>query len=62
MLNVESCHAYGDVGKFISEVKRVLKPEGVLALVDFRDAEKMNILRDQLKGSGLAMDRRRKYL
>src|SRR5687767_12629804 len=53
VLNVESCHAYGDVVKFISEVKRVLKPEGVFALVDFRDAEKMNILRDQLKASGL---------
>jgi ubiquinone/menaquinone biosynthesis C-methylase UbiE len=53
VLNVESCHAYGDVAKFISEVKRVLKPNGTLALVDFRDAEKMNVLRQQLKDSGL---------
>jgi ubiquinone/menaquinone biosynthesis C-methylase UbiE len=53
VINVESCHAYGDVEKFISEVRRVLKPEGVLALVDFRDAEKMDILRQQLKESGL---------
>jgi ubiquinone/menaquinone biosynthesis C-methylase UbiE len=53
VLNVESCHAYGDVEKFISEVKRVLKPDGVLALVDFRDAEKMNVLRQQLNESGL---------
>ncbi|HEX6222918.1 MAG TPA: class I SAM-dependent methyltransferase [Chryseolinea sp.] len=53
VLNVESCHAYGNVEKFISEVKRVLKPEGVLALVDFRDAEQMNVLRKLLKGSGL---------
>ena len=53
VLNVESCHAYGNVEKFISEVKRVLKPEGVLALVDFRDAEQMNVLRKLIKGSGL---------
>lgn len=53
VLNVESCHAYGSVEKFISEVKRVLKPGGVLALVDFRDLDKMDVLRDQLKNSGL---------
>jgi ubiquinone/menaquinone biosynthesis C-methylase UbiE len=53
VLNVESCHAYGSVEKFISEVKRVLKPGGVLALVDFRDADKMVVLRQQLKNSGL---------
>lgn len=53
VLNVESCHAYGSVEKFISEVKRVLKPHGIFALVDFRDAEKMDVLRQQLKNSGL---------
>ena len=53
VLNVESCHAYGSVEKFISEVKRVLKPNGIFALVDFRDTEKMDVLRDQLKNSGL---------
>lgn len=53
VLNVESCHAYGSVDKFISEVKRVLKPGGIFALVDFRDREKMDILREQLKNSGL---------
>jgi ubiquinone/menaquinone biosynthesis C-methylase UbiE len=53
VLNVESCHAYGDLEKFFSEVKRVLKPNGTLALVDFRDAEKMDVLRQQLKDSGL---------
>lgn len=53
VLNVESCHAYGSVEKFISEVKRVLKPNGIFALVDFRDTEKMDVLREQLKNSGL---------
>lgn len=55
VLNVESCHAYGSVPRFISEVKRVLKPGGTLALVDFRDTEKMDILRDQLKESGMTI-------
>jgi ubiquinone/menaquinone biosynthesis C-methylase UbiE len=54
VLNVESCHAYGSVEKFISEVRRVLKPGGILALVDFRDADKMEVLRQQLKNSGLS--------
>jgi len=53
VLNVESCHAYGSVDKFLSEVKRVLKPGGYLLLVDFRDVKNMELLRHQLKNSGL---------
>jgi ubiquinone/menaquinone biosynthesis C-methylase UbiE len=36
IINVESCHAYGNQSKFLSEVLRVLKPGGKLLLVDFR--------------------------
>lgn len=53
VLNVESCHAYGSVDKFLNEVKRVLKPGGYLLLVDFRSVENMELLRSQLKNSGL---------
>lgn len=53
VLNVESCHAYGSVDRFLAEVKRVLKPGGYLLLVDFRDVENMNLLRTQLQRSGL---------
>ena len=53
VLNVESCHAYGSVDKFLSEVKRILKPGGYLLLVDFRDVRNMDLLRQQLKTSGL---------
>ena len=53
VLNVESCHAYGSVEKFLGEVKRVLRPGGYLLLVDFRDVENMDLLRSQLRGSGL---------
>jgi ubiquinone/menaquinone biosynthesis C-methylase UbiE len=54
VLNVESCHAYGSVPKFLSEVKRVLSPGGHLLLVDFRNsAENMKIFKEQLQASGL---------
>lgn len=53
VLNVESCHAYGSVDKFLSEVKRVLKPGGYLLLVDFRNVKNMDLLRTQLQNSGL---------
>jgi ubiquinone/menaquinone biosynthesis C-methylase UbiE len=51
VLNVESCHAYGSVEKFLSEVKRVLRPGGYLLLVDFRDVKNMDLLRGQLQGT-----------
>ncbi|MEO5603549.1 MAG: class I SAM-dependent methyltransferase [Cyclobacteriaceae bacterium] len=53
VLNVESCHAYGSVEKFLSEVKRVLKPGGYLLLVDFRDVKNMELLRSQLRKTGM---------
>lgn len=55
VLNVESCHAYGSVDKFLSEVKRVLKPGGYLLLVDFRSVENMELLKSQLGNSGLQL-------
>jgi ubiquinone/menaquinone biosynthesis C-methylase UbiE len=54
VLNVESCHGYGSVPKFLSETKRVLVPGGHLLLVDFRNSESnMKIFIEQLKESGL---------
>jgi ubiquinone/menaquinone biosynthesis C-methylase UbiE len=58
VINVESCHAYGSVDKFLSEVKRVLKPGGRLLLVDFRNeenVENMSTLKSQLNNSGLQL-------
>jgi ubiquinone/menaquinone biosynthesis C-methylase UbiE len=58
VVNVESCHAYGSVDKFLSEVRRVLKPGGHLLLVDFRNeenVENMDTLKHQLRDSGLTM-------
>lgn len=58
VINVESCHAYGSVDKFLSEVKRVLKPGGYLLLVDFRNeknVENMNTLKTQLRNTGMEL-------
>lgn len=52
VLNVESCHGYGDVPKFLYEVNRVLKPGGHLLLVDFRNSvANMDVFIHQLKNS-----------
>ncbi|HYG19200.1 MAG TPA: class I SAM-dependent methyltransferase [Ohtaekwangia sp.] len=54
VINVESSHAYGSVEKFLAEVKRVLKPGGLLLLVDFRNSrENMEIFKAQLKATGM---------
>jgi ubiquinone/menaquinone biosynthesis C-methylase UbiE len=55
VINVESCHAYGSVKQFLSEVKRVLKPGGYFLMVDFRYAQDMEELNQLLAESGLAM-------
>jgi ubiquinone/menaquinone biosynthesis C-methylase UbiE len=55
VVNVESCHAYGSVEKFLSEVKRVLKPGGYLLVVDFRSDNTIDVFKSQLKNCGLAL-------
>ena len=56
VINVESCHGYGDVKKFLSEVARVLKPGGYLLLVDFRNSiENMDLFRQELRDSGMVV-------
>jgi ubiquinone/menaquinone biosynthesis C-methylase UbiE len=55
VVNVESCHAYGSVEKFLSEVKRVLKPGGYFLMVDFRSDNTINVLKEQVRNSGLEL-------
>lgn len=60
VINVESCHAYGSVDKFLKEVRRVLRPGGHFLIVDFRNeenVENMNTLKQQLQNSGLELIR-----
>lgn len=53
VVNLESSHCYGDVDKFLSEVRRVLRPGGYFLFADLRLSEGLPLLESQLKNSGL---------
>ncbi|KAL6045292.1 Class I SAM-dependent methyltransferase, variant 2 [Balamuthia mandrillaris] len=53
VMNVESAHCYGSMSKFLSEVRRVLCKGGYFTMAGFVKTESANILREQLKESGL---------
>lgn len=55
ILNVESCHAYGSVPRFLKEVKRVLRSGGYFLCTDIRSPGGMDTLRNQLLNSGLKL-------
>lgn len=49
VLNVESSHSYPSFEGFVSEVARVLRPEGVFLFADFRLAGAIALLREQVQ-------------
>ncbi|MFC2154904.1 class I SAM-dependent methyltransferase [Acidobacteriota bacterium] len=51
VINVESSHRYSRMNKFLSEVRRVLKPEGHFLFADFRDDFLVDLLQEQLNNS-----------
>jgi len=53
IINVESCHLYERMDLFLKEVERLLKPNGVFLLTDFRASHKIQELIGQLDTSGL---------
>ena len=55
IINLESSHCYGSMTKFLGEVYRVLRPGGHFLFSDHRDHDKLNLLRAQLKDSGLSL-------
>jgi len=57
VINVESSHCYGSMPAFLSEVHRVLKAGGHFLSADFRDNDKIDQWRSQLRASGLEMVR-----
>lgn len=53
IINVESSHRYDDVNLFLAEVRRLLRPNGIFLLTDFRRKENMTELLSNFDGSGL---------
>ena len=51
VINVESSHRYSDMGRFLKEVYRVLKPGGYFLFADLRDKQSIETLRKQLNNS-----------
>jgi ubiquinone/menaquinone biosynthesis C-methylase UbiE len=57
VVNVESSHCYGSVPAFLSEVQRVLRVGGTFLFADFRPANQLAALREDLLRSGLDLVR-----
>jgi ubiquinone/menaquinone biosynthesis C-methylase UbiE len=55
VVNIESSHCYEDMGQFLSEVNRVLRPGGRFFFADLRSAEGADALRTQLDSCGLCV-------
>ena len=52
VVNVESSHCYNDMGLFLQEVHRVLRPGGDFLFADFRGAPHVATLDHTIKSSG----------
>jgi ubiquinone/menaquinone biosynthesis C-methylase UbiE len=55
ILNVESSHCYGDLGAFVREVRRVLRPQGHFLYADFRSLAEVDAWRAGLLKAGLRL-------
>ena len=53
LVNIESSHCYPFMDQFLSEVQRVLRPNGYMAYTDLRHTSKVDALDNCIKASGL---------
>ena len=53
VLNVESSHCYNYLDRFLSGVRRVLRPGGYFAFADFRVTPSIPALEEKLRDSGM---------
>jgi len=53
VINVESSHRYPYMNKFLSEVRRILRPGGILMFTDFRYKKFIKLMQSQLHVSGM---------
>jgi len=54
-INVESSHRYPEMPKFLSEVNRILRPNGYFIYTDFRYEWEMDELKKQLKNTNMKL-------
>lgn len=54
VINVEASHVYGDDAAFLSEVRRVLRPQGRFLYADYRNRKKIPMLEQLARAAGLA--------
>lgn len=59
VINVESSHCYDSMNRFLSEVKKVLKPGGHFLFTDFRYSHEMEELEKQINESGMKVLKKR---
>jgi SAM-dependent methyltransferase len=55
VVNVESSHCYASMERFLASVATVLRPGGQLAWADIRPSAEVDLLRSQVRGSGLVV-------
>jgi ubiquinone/menaquinone biosynthesis C-methylase UbiE len=55
VLNVESSHCYGSMPRFLTQVRRVLRPGGHFLFADLRSAEDREKLHQQIVATGLTI-------
>ncbi|MDP9360607.1 MAG: class I SAM-dependent methyltransferase [Acidobacteriota bacterium] len=55
VINVEASHCYGSMDRFLSEVRRVLRPGGIFSWVDARFQEDIPALEEAFARSGLKL-------
>ncbi len=57
VVNLESSHCYGSMDQFLSEVYRVLRPGAYFLFSDHRDADKIQLLHEQLEKCGFSQEK-----
>ena len=57
VVNIESSHCYESMDTFLSEVYRVLRPDGRFFFADLRSTDGVATLREQFNASGLTVEK-----
>jgi SAM-dependent methyltransferase len=55
VINVESSHCYPNMRRFLDEVHRVLRPDGVMLFADVRAPDELPALREHVSAAGFSV-------